>query len=428
MQNVKTRWCGAMAGAALSVFPAVLVGFPTGAPPARTGAPGETTCVVCHVGTPLNGGGGSLQVTFSGGTTYSSTQTGQFTVTINDPVAKVYGFEASTRRANDNSQAGAISIVTTDTQIEMLNNIQYITHTTPHQSNVFRFAWTAPDASAGDVRIFVSGNAANGDGTNKGDHIYNTSITLSAPGSTPSRPVIAPGGVIDALDGQAGLSSSNWISIYGYNFTTGNRGWQVSDFVQDRLPQTLDDVSVTINGKPALISYISPAQINVLPPTDDATGNVAIVVKNSNGQSDPVSVIKTATLPALYAPFALNSQYFVTVVDSLTGQIYGKPTIEPRASRGMHPGDSVEFFASGLGATNPALPNEQLIKSPAATTTTWTILINNVPVQQQSQAYLVAPGLYQINGVIPQLPPGDYPIALQGGGAQSSKIFATISQ
>jgi len=121
---------------------------------------------------------------------------GEFTVTVNDPIAKVYGFEASTRSAKDNSQAGTISVATADTQISMLNSIQYITHTSPHQSNLFRFTWTAPGATAGDVQIFVSANAANGDGTNKNDHIYNASITLKSSASA-TRAVIAPGGVID---------------------------------------------------------------------------------------------------------------------------------------------------------------------------------------------------------------------------------------
>ena len=39
-----------------------------------------------------------------------------------------------------------------------------------------------------------------------------------------------------------------------------------SDFVVNRLPTQLGGVSVSIDGKPAYVYYISPTQINVLAP------------------------------------------------------------------------------------------------------------------------------------------------------------------
>ena len=46
------------------------------------------------------------------------------------------------------------------------------------------------------------------------------------------------------------------------------RSWQSSDFLNGgtSMPTELDGVSVTVNGKLAFISYISPSQVNFLTP------------------------------------------------------------------------------------------------------------------------------------------------------------------
>ena len=59
------------------------------------------------------------------------------------------------------------------------------------------------------------------------------------------------------------------------------RIWQPSDFVGDQLPTELDGVSVTVNGEPAYIYYISPTQLNVLTPPDLTTGPTSVVVTNT---------------------------------------------------------------------------------------------------------------------------------------------------
>jgi uncharacterized protein (TIGR03437 family) len=56
-------------------------------------------------------------------------------------------------------------------------------------------------------------------------------------------------------------------------------------------------VSVRVDNKSALISYISPTQINILAPLDTAAGPVPIQVTTPAGESTPVTPIKQATSP-----------------------------------------------------------------------------------------------------------------------------------
>jgi uncharacterized protein (TIGR03437 family) len=48
--------------------------------------------------------------------------------------------------------------------------------------------------------------------------------------------------------------------------------WQGSDFTNGQMPTQLDGVSVTVNGKPAYVYYISPTQVNILTPPDPMPG------------------------------------------------------------------------------------------------------------------------------------------------------------
>src|SRR5271165_6726847 len=68
----------------------------TGASAGLSGAPGDSTCVSCH-GSRVNSNGGSVTITTANGASYIPGQATQVTVTVADPTAKVWGFEASPR-------------------------------------------------------------------------------------------------------------------------------------------------------------------------------------------------------------------------------------------------------------------------------------------------------------------------------------------
>src|SRR5208283_300970 len=99
------------------------------------------------------------------------------------------------------------------------NPLQYIEHTSlgtrlgQKVSATFTFTWTPPATNVGNITIYVAGNAANGDGTDDGDHIYDNTFTL-----TPAAASNAPQ-ITNVVDGATFLSTtgapSTYMSIFG---------------------------------------------------------------------------------------------------------------------------------------------------------------------------------------------------------------------
>jgi len=79
--------------------PVVLWAYKLGPDAHHTAVPGtgEASCndIGCHVGTALNGGGGSVTLTASGGKTYTPGQQQTITIKSTDAKAKSYGFAGS---------------------------------------------------------------------------------------------------------------------------------------------------------------------------------------------------------------------------------------------------------------------------------------------------------------------------------------------
>ncbi len=167
--------------------------FSSGPPDGRTGAPGEQLCSDgCHDTFAPNSGDGSL--TLSGlPTRYEESTTYSLTVTIQDPGQQRWGFELAVKDESQ-QQAGTITVTdATNTQTSTSGGITYLEHTstgtqngTPDGPVSWSFDWTSPPVSAGRVWFYVAGNAANGNGSNKGDYIYNIALFRDPPSQGPS--------------------------------------------------------------------------------------------------------------------------------------------------------------------------------------------------------------------------------------------------
>src|SRR5580692_11288700 len=117
-------------------------------------------------------------------------------------------------------------------------------------------------------------------------------------GQAPSAgPVIT--GVSNNASGAAAIESGSWVSIYGTGLSATTRSWQASDFSGNNLPTTLDNVTVSINGKKAAISYISPGMLNVQAPADTTIGSVPVVVTNAAGTATGTTTLQNYS-PALF--------------------------------------------------------------------------------------------------------------------------------
>ena len=112
------------------------------------------------------------------------------------------------------------------------------------------------------------------------------------------------------------------------------------------LPTTLSGVSVTINGIPAPLFFVSPLQINAQVPFA-ATGTSAVVVVTNGGTaSNAVTVPLGPTSPGVFS-FDLNGLGAGIIVDSLTFQPISvdNPTSE---------GQFVSIILDRTGRSEPA--------------------------------------------------------------------------
>jgi uncharacterized protein (TIGR03437 family) len=229
--------------------------------------------------------------------------------------------------------------------------------------------------------------------------------------------------VVNAASFQPAISSGGFVSIVGTGFATSARSWTSSDFSAGNLPVQLDGVSVTINGKPAFVEYISPTQINVIAPDDTTIGNVQVQATTPQGASYSASVLKQAASPAFFTYQSGATNYVAAI--HLDGTLVGPGG---PSSRPAVPGEVIEIYGSGFGRTNPVTPTSQLVAQPAQLNLPAQVTIGGVSAQVQ-WAGIVSSGLYQLNVVIPNVAAGDLPVQTDVSGFQSTaSAFITIAR
>ncbi len=411
------------AAAILAVLPLLIYAFSGGPPPRMSGAPGDGLCTSCHSGT-ANSGPGNVQVTFPSGMTYTPGVRQQWTVTVNDPNARIYGFQLTARLASNeqNGQAGELSPTDGSTQVVRDGGgVQFIEHTQAGSSNTFTFAWTPPSSDVGNVRVYVAGNGANGNGANSGDRIYTANYTL-APAAAPQLPSISQqNGVVNGASFQPGIVSGSWITIFGTNLAPATRTWRNDEIVEGRLPTQLDGVSVSVNNKPAAVYFISPTQINAQAPADDALGPVEVRVTTPQGASNAVTAQMQRAAPGFFMFDPQNRKYIAAV--HTDGTFAGPPDLFPGVTtRAAAPGQTILLFGTGFGPTNPSVPAGQVVTQATPLADQVQIRFGNVPATVSFAGLAAqAAGLYQFNVVVPDVPDGDVAVVAEIGGVRTQE-------
>src|ERR1039457_1948379 len=97
-----------------------------------------------------------------------------------------------------------------------------------------------------------------------------------------------------------GFSQGSWTTITGANLSGTTRIWTAGDFNGANLHPQLDQVSVTMDGKPAFVYFISPTQVNVLSPADAAVGPVPVQVTYAGKTSNVLNGTEAAFSPSLF--------------------------------------------------------------------------------------------------------------------------------
>jgi uncharacterized protein (TIGR03437 family) len=437
--------------AVMSVIPILLWAHSTGPDAGKAGVPGESNCteIRCHVGTALNGGGGSVAVTFPGGATYTPGVKQHLSVKISDPTARMWGFQLTARTvSNAKTPAGTLAstdrftaVVCAPANLDPLQQVfidfpsnqncatnkplAYVEHTLngssrlQQDSQTYEFDWTPPSTDVGDVAIYVAGNAANGNGNETGDHIYTASYTLK-PLLFSGTPAISTDGVVNGATFKPGIAPGAWFTVFGSNFAPAGfqDDWSRS-IVNGKLPTSLDGVTVEVGGKPAYINLILPGQINAIAP-DVGDGSQTVKVTTPSGTSTTVSTTAQQAGPAFFL-WPGNQPVSTRNADGSYAVKAG--TFAGLTTTAAKPGDVLILWGTGFGPTdNPVPPGIQTPTDKLYNTASKvTITINNTPADVIYA--ILAPtfaGLNQIAITVPaSLADGDWPIKASVGSFQS---------
>ena len=247
-------------------------------------------------------------------------------------------------------------------------------------------------------------------------------VTLVVQGTQPAGNITA---AVNAGSYQTGFASATFVTIFGTNLSQSTQTWQVQDFVNGILPTSLDGVSVTINGMPAYVEYISPTQLNVLAPDDPVVGAVQVQVTAAQQASNNLTAQKQQFAPAW---FTIDNGVYVAAAHA-NGTLVGKANLFAGVTtQPAQPGETLQVYGGGFGPTNPALPTANLVTTAAALANSVQITIGGVTAPVVF-AGLVESGLYQFNVTVPSLPNGDAPIVATINGVQTqSGVSLTIQQ
>ncbi|MGA3202877.1 MAG: TIGR03118 family protein [Bryobacteraceae bacterium] len=242
-------------------------------------------------------------------------------------------------------------------------------------------------------------------------------------GSIQAPPSFTGATVLNAASFQASLAPNTWAMVTGGGLSFSTRSWAATDFSGNTLPTVIDGVSVSVNGAPASIYYVSPSQINFLIPANAALGAAQIQVNNNDQISAPASVTLQTSAPAFF--WLTGNKYILST--HADGAITGPSTLIAGVTTPVAPGETIALYANGFGATETVTPNGTAITSPLVLAALPTITIGGVPATV-TYAGLIAAGLYQINVTVPAtLAAGDAAVIATTADGQQSQANAFLS-
>jgi uncharacterized protein (TIGR03437 family) len=231
-------------------------------------------------------------------------------------------------------------------------------------------------------------------------------------------PAIYPGGIVDAgsFAPDNSAAPNELLSLFGVNLASAT-----NSAASLPLPTQLGGTEVLVNGTAAPLFFVAAGQINFQLPA--VTGNVATVAVFSGGLVSPA------------LPLSLLSAHpgiFTVGGGQALGQILNANSSANSPANPASAGQTIQIFATGLGATNPALTPGQPGNSVApfnTTVITPTATIGGIAATVSFSA--AAPGLagvYQVNVMVPTgLPSGGFAaVQISAGGKSSNQVMVAL--
>ncbi len=223
-----------------------------------------------------------------------------------------------------------------------------------------------------------------------------------------AHPVFAPhsinsGGIVGlgSVPGNSlPLTPGSYFTIYGFNFenTDSLVTAQTTPF-----STTLAGVTVAVNGTAVPVQAVTPWQINAILPQSFATGAATVTV----GFADGTTVTQSVTVARSAAAI---DTYNSGLGPNPAAAAFHAGTATPADFKNpASPGEILETYGFGLGATTPTVADGAVAPNPPAITSFPAVSIG--PVFANVTFAGLVPGLvgvYQVNVVVPDLAAGAY--------------------
>ena len=239
-------------------------------------------------------------------------------------------------------------------------------------------------------------------------------------GSTPTPTITAVQNA--ASQAQGAVSPGEIISLYGTNLgPTTAVGLTLTP--AGNVSTSIGGVTVTFDGVPAPLTYVSSTQVNAVVPYEVAgRTTTAMVVQFNNVSSTTMSLNVAATNPGIFTANSSGSGQ-----GAITNANYTLANTANPAPRG----GAILIYATGEGQTNPAGVTGSVIgtnlKNPVAPVTV-TIGGQSAQVLYAGSAPGDVSGVFQVNAVVPSnITPGSAVPVVVTVGSASSQSNVTIA-
>jgi uncharacterized protein (TIGR03437 family) len=282
---------------------------------------------------------------------------------------------------------------------------------------------TGLSPGANTATISVTSNAVNSP----------TSISISLNVLATGPPVVSYQQVVDDVLFAPGdpVAPGGWIAVFGQQLHVG------APILANVFPLggTLGGAMVLVNGSPAPLYYVSESQINFQMPYATPPGDATVQVNRDGQTGNTVSVKVAPAAPRLLVFSYPGLQgYAEAYLNSST--VFAVPVTAGISSGPAHAGDTLVFFAFGLGQTVPAATDGAApTASPIPGTPHMIIGQSSLPTSgvtiSPSYAGLTpgSVGVYQINVPLPSnVPRGNAVSAMfdMGNGVFSNRVAIAI--
>ena len=222
--------------------------------------------------------------------------------------------------------------------------------------------------------------------------------------------------------------TGNPISPGGFNTVFGTGFPSTLVTAKPPYPLTLNGVTVLVNNQAVPIyatipaSGSTPASVDFLVPYGIQGSTATIAVQMGGQTSNVVTVPVAATAPGVLAvseygtgPAVMQHANYVQI--TATSPAVG--------------GEAIIIYLTGLGAVSPAVADGSGggANPPSTTVQAPTVLIGGVPATVLFSGLTSYPGLYQINAVMPPVPPGatSLPLAISTGNAYHDQVTIPVN-